>query len=609
MTTILDQARAFADGGDVNAALIAYKKVLETESNNPDLLEEVGFLEVQAGHFAEAIGLMKLALDFRPNDPTSHLNLAEAYNLSGSAEPAREHYQRVIQLNPKDADAYFGLARLCIESKQWEMANTHLKSALEHAPNDIEILHLNASTLVQAKDWKGAEKTYLKIVSLQPKHFDAIVDLARFYYDRNRFPKAIKRYYAAETLSPLPSEDLLNFTQALIAEGRAKDAIAITHKLMMSSSLPALALARRGQLLSTLGMFDEAERDMRTAIQSNRQASGPYEQLGSIHRLTDQDIRQLEKLVQGPSVQKDTLVGYWFALFNGYKDRKEHEKSFDALKKACDFRLEDNPIDIKDIMGRSQETRDIFDLEFFERRKSLGYEKPGPIFIVGMPRSGTTLTERVLAAHPDVVGRGECYSVSNLADDIEGYPKSIVDISKDWAVTQGRLLHQEILPPESKERFAADKMPGNFTMVGLISLVLPNAKVIWCKRNPIDNCLSCYEQHFTEGWNFTYSLEGLGVAYRQHEKTMHHWMDVCPIPVHTVHYEELVSEPEKTARAMLDYVGLEWDPRCLNPEQVENNIVTASMWQARQPIYTGSVEKWRKYEKQLQPLIKALEEN
>ncbi len=145
--------------------------------------------------------------------------------------------------------------------------------------------------------------------------------------------------------------------------------------------------------------------------------------------------------------------------------------------------------------------------------------------------------------------------------------------------------------------------------VGLISLLLPNAKIIWCKRNPMDNCLSCYEQHFSSAWNFTYSLEGLGVAYRQHERIMRHWMDVCPIPVHTVHYEELVSEPEQTARAMLDYVGLEWDSASLNPEQVDSNIATASLWQARQPINTGSVERWRKYEKQLQPLIKALEEN
>ncbi len=160
-----------------------------------------------------------------------------------------------------------------------------------------------------------------------------------------------------------------------------------------------------------------------------------------------------------------------------------------------------------------------------------------------------------------------------------------------------------------KASFVTDKLPGNFNNIGLIHLLLPDAKIVYCKRNAMDNCLSCFEHNFESGMSYTCSLEGLGEAYRQHLRMMQHWFEVCPISVHTVHYENLVTEPEIHVRALLEYIGVDWDPACLEPEKVEHSIATASVWQARQPINPGSVERWRRYEKQLQPLIKALEAN
>ncbi|MEM8688232.1 MAG: sulfotransferase [Pseudomonadota bacterium] len=609
MSNVIDQARALADAGEVNAARSIYKQILQTESGNPDLLEEVGFFEAQAGCFPEAIGLMKLALKIRPNDPISHLNIAETYRLFGANDEAKHHYNKVIETSPGEPDAYFGLANLEISTENWSSASANLELALKHNPNDIEGLHLHASVLRNLAEWKKAEECYLTALRLSPNSFEITFDLAKFYFEANRLDQAIEYFYKAEELSPLPDEDMLNFAHALTVTGRAKEAVPIAHKLLLSSKLTATAITRRGTTFSTLGMFDEAESDFRKALKISPKAYSPYEQLGTVHRLTDKDLQHLEHLVTLPDLTEDAQIGFNFALYNGYKDRKEYAKSFEHLKRACDLHLAANPIEAADIVDTTTTVIQTFDKEFFKDRASFGHKKPGAVFVVGMPRSGTTLTERVLSSHPNAIGRGERFAVPNIIDDIEGYPETLAEISAAAASESGRRLLNDMLSTADQETFAVDKLPGNFRNLSVISLFLPNAKIIWCKRNPIDNCLSCYEQHFSTGWSFTYSLEGLGVAYRQHERLMHHWMEVCPIPIHTVQYEELVSEPEKTARSMLEYVGLDWDPVCLNPEQVESNIATASMWQARQPINTGSVEKWRRYEEQLQPLIRALEEN
>ncbi len=609
MTTMIDQARALADAGEFASARATYQKLLEAEARNPDLLEEVGFFEVQAGQFPQAISLMKLALELRPNDPTSHLNLAETYRLSGASENAAEHYRKVIEANPNDPDAYFGLANVDIVAKRWESARTHLERSLELNPNDLEAMLLHASIVCTLESWVKAEKYYLKILALAPNVHEVHLELARFYFEANRISQAIDHYYKAEGLSPLSTDDLLGLCRALVVEGRAQEAMPIVHRMMLGSNLSTAAFTSRGQVLSTLGMFKEAERDLRAALSRDPKFSVPYEQLGTIHRLSDRDIERLEDLAAAQDISDDNRTGYNFALFNGYKDRKEHARAFEALKTASDLHLANHPVDKNEIVDATSRVIDVFTDAFFAERGTFGHKKPGAIFIVGMPRSGTTLTERVVGAHPDVIARGERHGVVNIVDELENYPEATNGFSRDAAAASGKRLLQEMMSTATTERFATDKLPGNFRYLGLISLVLPNAKIIWCKRNPPDNCLSCYEQHFTSGWDFTYSLEALGVAYRQHERLMNHWMQVCPIPIHTVEYEKLVSEPEGTARSMLDYLGLEWDPICLNPEQLDSNIATASIWQARQPINTGSVEKWRKYEKQLQPLIKALEEN
>ncbi|MEM7429281.1 MAG: sulfotransferase [Pseudomonadota bacterium] len=260
-------------------------------------------------------------------------------------------------------------------------------------------------------------------------------------------------------------------------------------------------------------------------------------------------------------------------------------------------------------MAKSTErTMGVFSPDFFQDRKTFGHLTPGPVFIVGMPRSGTTLTERILAAHPQISGGGERYDVPNLTGGIEDYPHALLEKDGDWAVEAGRRIHRSMFSRAAEADFATDKLPGNHVNLGLISMILPGSKFIYCKRNPIDNCLSCFEQHFADGLNFTFSLEGLAEAYMQHEKLMGHWFDVCPIPIHTVEYENLVSDPEPVVRGMLDYIGVKWDPACLNPEKTEQSIATASVWQARQPINKGSIARWRRYEKQLQPLIEALEQ-
>ena len=223
-----------------------------------------------------------------------------------------------------------------------------------------------------------------------------------------------------------------------------------------------------------------------------------------------------------------------------------------------------------------------------------------------MPRSGTTLTEQILAAYPQVKAGGERQDFQHLSATLPGYPEGLESLPRDWARDQGERILQSMTGDDPSQRYATNKSPGNYAFIGLILWIFPRARVIYCRRDPREIGLSCYEQNFRSGLSYAYNLEHFAFAYKQHHRIMEHWLDVAPVDIHIVDYERMVSEPEVIARGMVEYCELEWDPQCLDTSKVTRPIETASVWQVRQPINTGSLGKWKRYERQLQPMIEAL---
>ncbi|HSH13907.1 MAG TPA: sulfotransferase, partial [Desulfurivibrionaceae bacterium] len=241
-----------------------------------------------------------------------------------------------------------------------------------------------------------------------------------------------------------------------------------------------------------------------------------------------------------------------------------------------------------------------------------GCPSPLPIFVLGMPRSGTTLTEQIIASHPLVHGAGELPDLLELANHpregaVEGYPLSLQGLTRSDLVDLGEKYVRGLQARNPAAQRITDKMPANFNCLGLIHLMLPNAKIIHVRRNPVDTCLSGFTRLFNKSQHQSYDLAEIGRYYRNYAELMAHWRRVLPAGAfYEIQYEELVADNENQARALLEYCGLEWHEACLESHKTSRNIRTASVTQVRQPIYQSSVERWRKYEKHLGPLLEAL---
>jgi hypothetical protein len=262
-----------------------------------------------------------------------------------------------------------------------------------------------------------------------------------------------------------------------------------------------------------------------------------------------------------------------------------------------------------------QDIKATFTQEFLDQKKNIGNQDPSPIFIVGLPRSGSTLIEQILSSHSQVDGTSELPDLSKVVMSINkrnkgkgpGYPTAVTELEDEEFYKLGTQYIESTQRVRRGAPYFTDKMPNNFPTIGFLSLFLPNAKVINSIRHPIDSCLGCYKQHFARGQTFTYDLVELGEFYLEYHKLMQYWHAVLPGKVLDVQYEEMVSDQENQTRRLLEYCGLPWEDACLNFHETDRPVRTASSEQVRQPIYSTSLDRWKKYESHLQPLIEILE--
>lgn len=291
-----------------------------------------------------------------------------------------------------------------------------------------------------------------------------------------------------------------------------------------------------------------------------------------------------------------------------FENSKDYETAFEYYKKANDHRRSSFNFSIERVEQDFQLLIDIFNQELIDSKKQAFKEKEvTPIFILGMPRSGTTLVEQILSSHSKILGAGELQYISqNVRSLNDNFPLKLHELSAEKLEQQGDAYLKLLKQHSNKERYICDKMPGNFIYIAMIRLILPNAKIIHLKRNPIDTCLSNYKTMFTNGQSHTYNLEELARYYKSYEKLMAYWHKVMPGFIYDICYEDLIEDPEKNIKPLINFIGLDWEEQCLNFHQAKRSVSTASITQVRQPIYKSSVENWRNFEKGLEPLIQIL---
>ena len=368
-----------------------------------------------------------------------------------------------------------------------------------------------------------------------------------------------------------------------------------------------------GNVKKQLGQFADARRAFERAIALSPKRPAFHRALAETERFggSDPRLKALELLERDEnSFPENEKVELHFALAKAYDDLKQYDRAFEHLQKGNRIYRQLVPYDEKAVFDFFHEIAEAFTPAAMDTKRGIGHPSDVPVFVVGMPRSGTTLVEQILASHPSVFGAGELlYTQDLILGGYAGadYPADLASLSPDALRRFGGFYAVRVgsLAPQAKR--IVDKLPANFRHLGLIHLALPNARIIHIKRDPLDTCFSCYSKLFASGLNYTYDLGELGRYYKAYEALMGHWRAVLPQgAMLEVRYETLVENFAEEAKRIVAFCGLEWDERCLKFYETKRAVRTLSEFQVRQPLFKSSIGRWRAYEKYLQPLRDAL---
>jgi tetratricopeptide (TPR) repeat protein len=532
---------------------------------------------------------------------------ALALHKRGLLDEAATLYERAIAGEPSKFPSVYHLSLLRAQQGRTDDA---LRLAAEAVALDVDspeaLAHLGAVLLSSGRH-ADAVSVLERAVALKPGYAQAYGNLGSAMFALGRVEEAIARYRRALELEPAYADAHNNLANALHAVGRFDEAM--EHFEIASSYQPGNAKVIRdmGVAMAEMGRLDEAQAAYERAIEIEPRAEF-FRQLGEVRKYSHGDrhlpaMERLAKDIHALDVESQTHLH--FALGKAYADTGEHERSFRHLLAGNALRRSTEDYDEAATLASFETIPKVFTRDVMEAHRDRGDPSNVPVFILGMPRSGTTLIEQILAAHPEVYAAGERSLFEDAVADV--FPGSGEALSAERLKALGAryLAGLRALAPGAQR--ITDKMPANFRFAGLINLALPNARIIYARRDPIDNCLSCFALLFHDGQEHTYDLAELGRYYRGHESLMDHWRAVLPPGIMLdVQYEAVVADLETQARGIVAHAGLPWNDACLAFDRVRRPVQTASAAQVRKPIYGTSVGRWKPYGHLLRPLFEAL---
>jgi len=575
------RAVALHQAGHLSQAEAVYRQILTSQPTHPEALHFLGVLAHQVGKNSIAAELIEKALSFRPDYVDAHINLGITLKAQGRLEEAAASYRHALSLKPDHSVAHFNLGNVLKEQGRLEEAAISFRQA----------------------------------VTLKPDYAEAYNNLGNIYNDQGKLEQAVASFRQALTLKPDDAVAHFNLGNVLKELHKPNDAIASIRKAL--SVKPDFAEAHRslGVIFKELGKIDDAIACFREALFLKPDYATAFRNLTLIVKYTEVDdvLHAMEDLYNKKGDIPDAdRIDLGFALGKIYEDLRDYSKSFSFISQANLLKRKTFQYAIQNDHDRFEKIKMTFSSDFFASHPDSGYQDKIPVFIVGMPRSGTTLVEQILASHPEVFGAGELAVLENLTNTIctwgptSKFPECITDLDRDDFARMGSEYIKEIRKYSKDAAYITDKMPYNFLHVGLIKTILPKAKIIHCTRNPMDTCFSIFKTEFAGTHGYAYDMVELGQYYKLYQDLMAHWEKVLPGSMYTISYEELIADQQNQTQRLLDFCGLSWDAGCLTFHKTERRVRTASLAQVRQPIYKDSVQLWKRYEKHLEPLRKAI---
>jgi tetratricopeptide (TPR) repeat protein len=597
------------------------KEAIRLDPNNAQALNNLGIINYELKKFADAVNYYRRAIEVRPNMPEAHNNLGNVLRITGDVDGAMHAYQDALTHRENYPEAYNNLGTLLQQERKLDEAEHAMRKAIQQNPKYVEA-HNNLATLLAAKKSDvEALRVLGEVLKFAPTSVPSLILTSKIQLRRTALQPAEQAARLALQQEPENPDALVVLGQILHETDRYDEAIEVLDKALKKAPNSPEALNFYGVALKSVGRLDEAREHLLKSLKLNDSMYGVYANINDLVDFSEgigaELYNRMEAIFESSkNLEAEQLLPLHFAYAKALDDRGEHEKAL--VHYVLGGKMKRAQLDYKE-----SETHDFFDAiraafpkEIFESRAYAGLDDERPVFIVGMPRSGSTLVEQILSSHPDVYGAGEVKYLSRalgqLRDRFPSLPKYPEMVGK-ITPAQYDILAKNYQLALAKDAGSApritDKLLTNYFFLGLINMMFPKAKVINTMRDPVDTCLSGFTKLFKDDMPHSYDLTELGHYYGKYRELMAHWNEVLPEGfMTTVVYEDVVADTEKEAKRLIEFLGLPWNDKCLDFHKSDRPVKTASVAQVRKPIYKSSVKRWAKYGKGLQPLIDAIEE-
>ncbi|HEY0686035.1 MAG TPA: sulfotransferase [Steroidobacter sp.] len=564
----------------------------------------------------QAVMALRRAVELKPDLPDAWRTLADHLTAAGDAEGADRAYAQHIRYSTRDPQLLE--AGVALAENRISAAEALLREHLKRHPTDVSAIRMFAEVAARLGRYAEAEVLLERGLELAPSFLGARHNYAYVLHRQNKLAKSLEqleRLLAGDPRNP----SYRNLLAAVLARaGEYERALQIYAEVVKEYPSNAKVWMSYGHALKTAGQQGECVATYRRAIELMPQLGEAYWSLANLKtfRFGEQDVVAMQEQLRRADLSMEDRFHFHFSLGKAFEDARDYAKSFEHYDQGNRLRREMVQYDADENSQQMRRSKQLLTREFFAERQDWGSPAPDPIFIVGLPRAGSTLLEQILSSHPLVEGTMELPDIIDMARSLGGgrarggdskYPEILAQLSAvelralgDQYIANTRIQRKTDAP------FFIDKMPNNFAHIGLIQLILPRAKIIDARRHPLGCCFSGFKQHFARGQHFTYGLDDIGRYYRDYVELMAHFDAVLPGRVHRVIYESMVADTEMEVRRLLDYCGLPFDERCLRFYENERAVRTASSEQVRQPIYRDGVDHWQHFEPWLEPLKRAL---
>lgn len=577
---------------------------------------ELGFALGDAGRGEEAVATLRTAVRLQPTLGDAWRALGDHLNAMGDTQGADAAYASHVRASTRDPRLLE--PALALSEGRIAVAEPLLRAHLKQHPTDVAAIRMLAEVAARIGRYGDARSLLTRCLELAPGFHAARHNLAVVLHRDNKPRDALVQIDQLLEAQP-DSPGFRNLRAAVLARtGEYRQALALYEQLLQQYPNQSKLWLSYGHALKTAGRQADAVAAYRNAWRLEPTFGDACWSLANLKtfRFDAADLAAMRGQLEAESLGRDDRLHFHFALGKALEDQQDYAVSFEHYAQGNRLRKEAVPYDAADLSDQVRRSRDLFTPEFLAARAGQGCQAQDPIFILGLPRSGSTLVEQILASHPAVEGTMELPDVLGIVKSMGGrqrrndasrYPDVLADLGHDELLELGeRYLEQTRVQRKTAAPFFIDKMPNNWSHVGLIHLMLPHARIIDARRHPLSCCFSNFKQHFARGQNFTYALDDLGRYYADYVTLMTHFDSVLPGRVHRVIYERMVDDTEAEVRRLLEYCGLPFDETCLRFYENDRAVRTASSEQVRQPIYRDAIDQWRHYEQWLEPLRSAL---